>query len=138
LEACGHLYARECCANAWYAIGACRLRRGDEAGACDAFEQAIARVPDHALAHAALTRLSPSHRHDGASVEPSFDVVVARATRLVADGDTRGAAHLLASALAAAPPDNTGWRVPIEPLLGVSQDRDAWRDVLTISRTRAS
>jgi hypothetical protein len=71
-------------------------------------------------------------------VEPSFDVVVARATRLVADGDTRGAAHLLASALAAAPPDNTGWRVPIEPLLGVSQDRDAWRDVLTISRTRAS
>jgi Tfp pilus assembly protein PilF len=138
LEAHGHLYARECCANAWYAIGACRLRRSDEAGAREAFEQAIARVPDHALAHAALTRLSPGHRHDGASAEASFDAVVARATQFVADGDTRGAAQLIASALAAAPLNNTGWRVPIEPLLGVSQDRDAWRDVLAILRTRAS
>jgi DNA-binding winged helix-turn-helix (wHTH) protein len=138
LEAHGHLYSRECCANAWYAIGACRLRRSDEAGAREAFEQAIARVPDHALAHAALTRLSPGHRHDGASAEASFDAVVARATQFVADGDTRGAAQLIASALAAAPLNNTGWRVPIEPLLGVSQDRDAWRDVLAILRTRAS
>ena len=29
----GQLYARECCANTWYAIGALRLHRGDGAGA---------------------------------------------------------------------------------------------------------
>src|SRR6185503_6686508 len=37
-EASGHLYARECCANTWYAIGAVRLRRGETSEARAAFQ----------------------------------------------------------------------------------------------------
>ena len=44
-EAAGHLYARECCANMWYAIGAMRWRRGNRVGAREAFAQALQRVP---------------------------------------------------------------------------------------------
>ena len=49
-EAAGHLYARECCANVWYAIGAMRWRDGDRPGAREAFTQALQRVEAHALA----------------------------------------------------------------------------------------
>ncbi|MCC7008283.1 MAG: winged helix-turn-helix domain-containing protein [Acidobacteria bacterium] len=52
LESAGHVYARECCANTWYAIGAVRLQRGDRAGAIAAFDEATARVPAHARAEA--------------------------------------------------------------------------------------
>jgi uncharacterized protein HemY len=81
---------------------------------------------------------SDVRRRSSFSLRVAVLVAIARATRLVADGDTPGAARLITSALAAAPLNNTGWRVPIEPLLGVSQDRDAWRDVLAMLRTRAS
>ena len=53
-EADGHLYARECCANVWYAIGAARWRGGDRAGARDAFAEAVRRVEGHALASIGL------------------------------------------------------------------------------------
>ena len=58
LEPLGHLYGRETAANARYAIGALRLRQEDKTGAQEAFEQAIARVPAHAMAHAGLALLS--------------------------------------------------------------------------------
>ena len=45
----GHLYARECCANTWYAIGALRLRQGKKTEAQQAFAQALERVPNHRL-----------------------------------------------------------------------------------------
>ena len=53
-EAGGHLYARECCANVWYAIGAMRWRRGDREQAREAFAQALRRVQGHALASIGL------------------------------------------------------------------------------------
>ena len=53
-EADGHLYARECCASVWYAIGAMRWRGGDRTGARDAFAQALRRVEGHALASIGL------------------------------------------------------------------------------------
>jgi tetratricopeptide (TPR) repeat protein len=56
-EESGQLYARECCANAWYAIGAVRLRRGDRDGALAAFAETVARVPLHPMAHAASAAL---------------------------------------------------------------------------------
>ena len=37
LESRGHLYARECSANAWYAIGVCQRRHGDPSAAQAAF-----------------------------------------------------------------------------------------------------
>lgn len=139
IEARGHLYARECCANTWYAIGACHLRRGDEVAARAAFEQAIARVPYHPMAHAGLGLLAGERRAEPPPPTPMLvDVAVARAAWLVAEGEAAGAAALVAAATGAAPPGNAGWLVPIEPLLGVERARAAWATVLAVLRTGAS
>src|SRR5262245_683695 len=53
-EGSGHLYARECCANTWYAIGAVRLRRGQMPEARAAFRQTLDRLPVHPMARAGL------------------------------------------------------------------------------------
>jgi DNA-binding winged helix-turn-helix (wHTH) protein len=60
LESTGHVYARECCANAWYAIGALRWRQQRHADARTAFEQARARIAHHPLAGIALAVLDGS------------------------------------------------------------------------------
>jgi tetratricopeptide (TPR) repeat protein len=140
LESRGQLYARECCANAWYAIGACRLRRGDDAGAREAFEQALARVPRHPMAHAGLalsTGATTCEMLDATS-SSSMDVAVARAALRVAADDVSGAAAIVAAALASAPAGNAGWLLPIEPLLNVAGAPDAWAPVLAALSARAS
>jgi DNA-binding winged helix-turn-helix (wHTH) protein/Flp pilus assembly protein TadD len=139
LEPRGQLYARECCANAWYATGALRLGRGDRAGARAAFEETIARVPRHPLAHAGLALSAGATTCevlDGAS--RSMDVAVARAALRVAADDASGAATTVAAALAAAPPGNAGWLLPIEPLLDIAHAPDAWAPVLAALSGRAS
>ncbi|MEO8071467.1 MAG: winged helix-turn-helix domain-containing protein [Acidobacteriota bacterium] len=139
LEGRGHLYARECCANTWCAIGAVYLGRDDRPTARAAFEQATRRVPRHPMAHAGLAMLAPRRQSDDVPVAPvSADVAMARAALLVAAGDAPGAAHLVNLALASAPAGNAGWLVSIEPLLGVQRARDAWRDVLARVRIGAA
>jgi len=54
IEPAGHLYARECAANTWYAIGAVYLRQGRRADAAGAFEEAIRRLPPHPMARLGL------------------------------------------------------------------------------------
>jgi DNA-binding winged helix-turn-helix (wHTH) protein/Flp pilus assembly protein TadD len=155
LESQGHLYGRECCANAWYAKGACLLRRGDVPAARAAFTEALARVPQHPTARVGLALVG---RRDGPHAagrdagmdagisqsaedhEPStllFEREMARAAWLVDQGDAPGAAALIGFALAAAPPGNTGWLVPIEPLLRVSDHPDVWAPVLALLHARA-
>ena len=53
-ENAGQLYARECAANTWYAIGALRLRQHRPADASVAFTRAIERVPTHPMARVGL------------------------------------------------------------------------------------
>jgi tetratricopeptide (TPR) repeat protein len=139
LEHHGHLYAKECCANTWYAIGALHLRRGNAADAMAAFQEAIARVPRHPMAHAGLAIASgETGRPEGRPVQPGVDAAIANAALLVADGDSPAAAGLVAEALAAAPPGNAGWLIPIDPLLGVRHAPNAWAHVLQILRDRAA
>ena len=139
LEPFGHLYARECTANTWYAIGACRLRQGDQGAARTAFEQAIARIPQHAMAHAGLALLSSEQAANAPLTSAlSVDAAMTRAVTLVAAGDTAGAAQLVGALLASAPPGNAGWQVPIEPLLNVQQARAVWASVLGVLRMRAA
>ena len=64
--ATGHLYARECAANTWYAMGVLRLRQGRPADATAAFERALDLIPNHPMARAALG-LPPRQSEDGAS-----------------------------------------------------------------------
>ena len=141
LEPRGHLYGRECGANTWSAIGAVRLGRGDTTAACAAFKEAIARVPRHPMAHAALAiagaRGSIGGRPGDASPPVSMEVAIARAACLVARGNVPGAAPLVAAALSSAPPGSAGWTIPVEPLLSIQRDRGPWMRVLAELRRRA-
>lgn len=139
LSAAGdHIYRRETDANTWYAIGACELGRGHDDAARQGFEQAIARIPTHAMAHAGLALLSPAPRPGAEAGDAgALDGALARAARLVAGGDHAGAAALVGAALAATPPGHAGWTIPIDPLLGVQRNRDAWTDVLRELQRRA-
>ena len=165
LDAGRHMYAREMAANAWYAMGAVRWRRRDVAGAREAFEHAVARVPAHPMARAGLElvaggRVSPFPSDQGANgpveqgvigppaanrhpplpaatpAAASVDTAIARAVAPFAD--IPAAVRLVADALAAAPPGNAGWLIPIEPLLGVRRDHATWAPVLAALRTRAA
>lgn len=141
LEAQGHFYARECCAQAWAAIGAVRLRRDDRQSARVAFNEAIARVPLLPLAHAGMAIASAAsgtatQRITGAP--SSVDEAIGRAALCVAAGNASAAVQLVMDALAVAPPGSAGWRLALEPLLDVRRDPDAWAPVLTLLRARAS
>ena len=142
-EKSGQLYARECCANTWYAIGALRLRQKHPEDAARAFEQVIARVPNHRLALNVLLTARHGDRPStsyGISVPAggAFDEHFGAAIGLSATGNTAFAAELLDRALVAAPAGNVGWLVPVEPLLNVSANPDVWSSVLARLRARAA
>ncbi len=88
-----HVYARECIANTYYALGALRQRQGSRDGATAAFEEALKVVPGHLFAAGALGRdaaLLP-RRQDPHTI----DIAMAHAIRLVARGPApRGGRHL--------------------------------------------
>ncbi|HEY3159998.1 MAG TPA: winged helix-turn-helix domain-containing protein [Vicinamibacterales bacterium] len=136
----GQLYARECCANTWYALGAIRLRHGHRDEAAAAFHESLRRVPGHPLAlvglrAAASAALPPrAPRQDGNAV----DVAVVRAVARALQGDHAGAAQLCAEALTHAEPGAAGWIVPVDPLLHAAAHRDVWAETLSILRDRAS
>jgi DNA-binding winged helix-turn-helix (wHTH) protein len=130
-EHAGHLYARECCANVWYAIGAMRWRDGDRSGANEAFEQALQRVQRHGLA---AVMLSPGSDDSGPRTNP-VDAAMAKAVALTSTGRRAEAAAVMDAALAAAPPGNGGWILPVEPLLRAGGPE--WDPALARLRSRA-
>ena len=155
-EGSGHVYARECCANTWYAIGALEWRRGRRDAARAAFEETVRRLPLHPLASVALAVVSAGPEAglagptDGVAsfsqgADPARAAVVdqafARAVRLAMSGtaDARGAAAALVErALAGAPRSSAGWLLPLEPLLHVASDPDRWAPALARVRNRAA
>jgi DNA-binding winged helix-turn-helix (wHTH) protein len=145
-ESAGHLYGRECCANTWYAIGALHLRRGRLADARLAFRRAIDRVAVHPLAHVALAALSETAGAVPGAVlarpaparPAAVDTAIGTAAAMTLGGDHTGAAHLVDSALAEAPPGSAGWLLPVEPLLHVAAHPEAWEQVLERLRARSA
>ena len=147
-EASGHLYARECCSNTCYAIGALRLRRQETSEAQQAFAQALERVPNHKLVLAVLTAQSlsgvgPALEGQGfpsvaTGSDVSFDEKFGSAIAVDLMGHRAFAVQLLDGALANASPGSAGWLVPVEPLLNVSAHPDVWAPVLARLRTRAA
>lgn len=146
-EAAGHIYASECCAQGWYGIGCCYID-SDEALAREALGEALKRVPGHPMSHLGLSMLDA--RRDGGlvavfldarllavvasrPVDPHaadlqvpaylpFEVHMARAGALKADGDKVGCMRMLEAALAAERPGSSGWQIPLDPLLCVQDD----------------
>jgi DNA-binding winged helix-turn-helix (wHTH) protein len=144
-ESSGHLYARECCANTWYAIGALHARKQRQAEAVAAFQQALTRVAKHPLAHLGLGVLkagapmpSAVAASAPAGAASSFEAAIGQAAVLVMSGDPQDAMRLVEHALSVAPPGNAGWLLPVEPLLNVASAPDMWAPALARLRTRAA
>lgn len=138
-ESGGHLYATEASANAWYALGGLHLRVGDRGLAREAFGEAMARVPDHPQARAGVAILEGgTYLAPPASTRRTFEFELGCAALLSAAGNRAAAAHLVDEALAAAPPGNSGWTLPVDPLLAVYDSPDVWARPLDRLRTRAS
>ena len=146
-EGGGHLYARECCANTWYAIGAVHLRRGRMADADAAFQQSLTRVPSHLLASIGLRAIgaalppatgAPSNRSPGVAAVANVDLAMCQAASLVLSGNSTEAARVVDNALAGAAPGNAGWVLSVEPLLNVAAEPAAWASALARLRSRAA
>ncbi len=149
-ETDGHLYARECAANTWYAIGALQLRQGHRQGAAAAFEHALERLPSHVLAliglslaretppdgeplHVRITRRLTQLEAPGLGIERAM----ARAAVAMAAGGPGDAARILDEALATASTGSGGWLIPVDPLINVTAHEPVFAHVLARLRTRA-
>jgi DNA-binding winged helix-turn-helix (wHTH) protein len=155
LEESRHLYARECAAHAWYAIGAVHLRRGEMKPAATAFQHALDRIALHPMAHLGLAladgrsladlmlragpaagRLSPTDRALG--VAAYVEMQSSRGGPLP-DGLTPDvAAVAVVNALASAEPGNAGWLLPVEPLIRAGLAPERWSAALARLRARAA
>jgi DNA-binding winged helix-turn-helix (wHTH) protein len=140
LEHPDHVYARECAANTWCAIGALALREECRDEAVRAFGEALASVPGHAMA--ALGRgFAESGSADllqVPSVASPIDSTFVRAAALVLHGRHADAARLCADALLDAEPGSAGYLLPVEPLLRAIEHRDVWKTALAAVAIRAS
>lgn len=127
----GQLFARECTANSWYALGAIcgRLHRRDEAQA--AFCRALEAAPGHLAAMAALGRPLPERPEPDRLVEHA----IAHAIAQVRAGQHCEGAAAYRTAIQLAP--SAGWLLPAEPLINVAAHPEIWRDVLLQVRARA-
>ena len=131
----GQLYWQECASNTWYAIGAIRLRQRDFAGAEAGFRRALEIAPGHLFSLAALGLPIPDR-------DPRdrwwADAALARAVAMARGNRHHDAAQIYADTIAAARFPNTGWTLPVEPLLRVQAHQDVWARVLTIVEQRAT
>lgn len=156
LENSGHLYARECAANAWCALGAMALGQGRHEEAGRAFMEARSRVARHPMAAvglalatgasaAELARLADS---PAAAALSGVDRAIAAAA-FIAGGRSHAstgqprpaladAALAIEYELTVAEPGSAGWTLPVEPLLAGVTDRPAWAPALAKLRERAA
>jgi tetratricopeptide (TPR) repeat protein len=151
----GHVYARECRANTWYAIGALRLRANLRDEAEMAFHEALAHVPGHGYASAALAAMSHACRsapgplrtraapalHSGPPPEHAstglVEAAAIQAIGLTMTGNLHDAARVCAEAIARAPEPSAGWLLPVDPILCPTAHKDAWAPTLALLHERA-
>lgn len=157
-EASGQLYARECCANTLYAMGAREWWRGRVADAGAAFERALERVAIHPMARVGLAAVRRATGADQATALSTLGVDHPRAASMDAalgqaaaalleqgakpsesrDSRARRAVQIVERAFTQASSPSDGWLLPLEPLLRVHTAPDAWAPVLARLRARAA
>ncbi|MCC7044520.1 MAG: transcriptional regulator [Acidobacteria bacterium] len=143
LEVRGHVYARECCASAWYARAGLRRRRGETAGVRDALAEVLKRVPLHPMATGAMMlldgRVDPaivSSSAADAAGSISIDEALVRGLIVDAGGQPDLAASFVTAALTSAPPGSAGWQLPVDPFLLTYRRPDTWRTAVATIRER--
>ncbi|MGC4084381.1 MAG: winged helix-turn-helix domain-containing protein [Vicinamibacterales bacterium] len=139
-EAGGHLYARECCANTWYAIAALRLRAGDVDAARTALDETLTRVPRHPAGRAMLSAIEkqpfvPSASSQGSVV--AAELALGDAVGLSLRGDVAAAVDAVDAALATVAVGSAMWTLPVDPVIRPTDD-ERWMPVLARLRNRAA
>jgi DNA-binding winged helix-turn-helix (wHTH) protein/Tfp pilus assembly protein PilF len=145
----GHLYARECAANTWYALGAVLLRQRKRKHAEDAFTRVLTIAPGHVSAAAVLRGEAASVLSNPASAfaeAPAdkktglhrMDAALSEAIVLARGNRHADAARVYREAVAQMPPGPAGWLLPVEPLLHPLAHREIWADALAMIRIRAT
>jgi DNA-binding winged helix-turn-helix (wHTH) protein len=145
-ESSGQLYARECCANTWYAIGAMWLWKGHAREAAAAFERAIERVAIHPMARVGLNAVQGTQTAAHARASSMDTALAEAAAALLARwpdtapdaGRTAAAVQIVDAALTDSPLPSAGWLIPIEPLLRAHTAPEAWAHVFARLRARAA
>ena len=127
----GQLYARECAANTWYALGAIRLRQQKRTEADAAFARALTISPGHVSALAALRGTVPAAAR-------ATDAFVGQAIVLARGNRHADAARVYHDAVAHTPPGAAGWQLPVEPMLNPRAHGELWAPALAVIRDRAS
>jgi hypothetical protein len=133
-EQSGHLYARECAAKTWYAIGTARWRQAEVDGAHAGFHECLRRVPTDPLACAALGKAESSAHHHS-----RVDSAIAGAVRCVGevdDGNCELDVVKIERVLIQAATGDAGWLLPVEPMLNIPSE--PWLSVLALLRRRAA
>ncbi len=131
----GQMYANECSANTWYALGALRLQHRNHREAEAAFRQALAIAPGHLFSMAALGQPCPARHPSDPRV---MDGVIARAVALARGNRHRDAMQIYMDGLAASARPREGWILPVEPILQPLERGDIWAPVLQKIRQRAT
>ena len=132
------IYSRECFANTHYAIGAAQRRLGRLDAAKGAFLTALAYVEGHGRATAGLATLASATEITGAwHAHGPVEAAIVRSIPLACAGLREESAAIVLAALEQAPPGQSGWQLPIEPLLHTSAHPDAWSRALELVAMRA-
>jgi tetratricopeptide (TPR) repeat protein len=155
-ENSGHIFARECAAQSWYAIGALHLRSHELDDAAAAFKKALQLNPAHSLAAVASgkselqsekseglrqVRLKPDTTFtDPVRLKPDTTLTepVVCAAVLSLQGRHSEAARVCEESLLQQDGEpSAGWILPVEPVLNVHAHRDAWSHTLAALRQRS-
>lgn len=142
-EHLGQLYARECCANTFYAIAAVRHARGDVAGMRQALTETTARLPLHPGAVAALSALQRTpfvslvDRARAVPGAPVAEVALGDAVGHALRGDMEASVAVVDRELAVAPAGSALWTLPLDPFLRPTRDA-RWAGTLAALRNRAA
>jgi DNA-binding winged helix-turn-helix (wHTH) protein/Tfp pilus assembly protein PilF len=133
--ASAQLYARQCMANTWHALGAIHLQRGEHERATAAFQQALRAGPGHFRSMAALMLPIP----DLPPNDPrGIETAIARAIAFARAGRHHDAAQTYRDAISSSPYADAGWLLPVDPILQASKRPDIWGPLLAWMRERAS
>jgi hypothetical protein len=149
----GHIYARECAANARVATGAIQLARGDRAGAEATFRHTLVEMPGHP--RATLGLFAAVDPHDDSSQSHSrreatnrviealqkggrpIEAALVTAGKHLVVGEAAAAMAILHRLLHDAPPGPAGWIIPVDPMLIGLRQAEGYTNLLAKLAARA-
>jgi tetratricopeptide (TPR) repeat protein len=127
---------REAQANSAYALGAVRLQPALGNGVTPAPYEVLKELPSHPTVVSGIFTSTPGGAELTATLNP-VDEAMMKGIRLALQHRHDDAARQCREAIASAPPGGAGWLLPVEPLLNMSAQPEAWAATMFALRQRA-